>query len=191
MAKHFGYYDGWKSAVLACTCGWQGTFRQASVGHFEELIDASCPVCDTMLAIVPYPTTKESEQNWDQLTDEEQKEILSRQTWLAKWKQKSLKSADQLPDVEGSALTLVWDIMQRAPGEESFTVVRHGDQELFREIACWEGYDRFREIVKLLKDKYGSRLVDVVPTQASGVYLYGDRLAAIKIVQEIRKSLKP
>ena len=76
MARHFGYYDDWKSAVLKCAqCGWTGTFQQGSVAHFEELIDASCPVCDTMLAIVSYPTTKESEKNWDQLTGEQKKRI--------------------------------------------------------------------------------------------------------------------
>ena len=193
MARHFGYYDDWKSAVLKCgQCGWTGPFQQGSVAHFEELIDASCPVCDTMLAIVSYPTTKESEKNWDQLTDEEKKEFLSRQTWLAEWEAASLKSADQLPDLEGPAFTLVWDMVGREGGRERlYTVVRHGDKEVWRELVCYEGYERFQEIVKLLKDKYGSRLVDVVPTQASGLYLYGDRLAAIRIVQGIRKSLKP
>jgi len=52
-------------------------------------MDSSCPACDflsaPMLAIVSYPTTQETEQNWEKLTDPEKRELLARKRWLAAW----------------------------------------------------------------------------------------------------------
>jgi hypothetical protein len=194
MARHFGYYDDWKTPILVCACGWTGTFEQGSVGHFEALMDSSCPRCEKMLAIVPYPTIKESEQHWDQLSDKEKQAVSARKRFLADWEAASLKSTDQLPDVEGEAVSIAWDMVGREGDaregrERLYTVLRHGEQELFREMACWEGYERFQEIVKILQAKYGSRLVDVIPTRAATTYLYGDSLAAIQMVQEVREAL--
>ena len=61
MAKHLGYYDDWRSAILHCPhCGWTGTFEEGSVEYYRELMDSSCPACHwssaPILAIVSYPT---------------------------------------------------------------------------------------------------------------------------------------
>jgi len=50
-------------------------------------------------------------------------------------------------------------------------------------------YDRFVEIVEILKQKYGRRLVDVVPTLRSEYALYGDAAKAWYHVQDARQSL--
>jgi hypothetical protein len=49
------------------------------------------------------------------------------------------------------------------------------------QLSLYEGYVRFREIVDILQQKYGVRAV--VPTPASGLYLYGDKLTAADHVQ--------
>ena len=42
MAKHFKYYDDWKSFILECpNCGWSGTFEQGAVEYYNELMDCS------------------------------------------------------------------------------------------------------------------------------------------------------
>ncbi len=134
MARHFGYYDDWKSAILECAqCGWKGTFQQGSEEYFGELMDSSCPKCDTMLAIVSYPTSRESEKNWDKLTEEEKREFLDRKTWLEEWEASSLKSVNQLPDLQGAELTLAWDWLEHE--QKKFTVIRHGHTEVWRERA--------------------------------------------------------
>src|SRR5689334_2611123 len=114
MAKHFGYYEDWRTAQLECPrCGWKGTFDQGSVEHHDYLMDSSCPQCPggdgPMLAIVRYPTLQESEQNWLRLTDAERQEVDSRKQFLDHWNRVCLKSTDQLPELEGTPLTLVWD----------------------------------------------------------------------------------
>jgi hypothetical protein len=190
MTTQFKYYDNWKTQVLECAqCGWRGTFEQGAVDYFGEVMDSSCPGCTKMLAIVSYPTNAETEANMDKLTDQEKREFSDRKRFLVEWEEASLKSADQLPDLEGPAFTLVWDMVGREKGHERlYTVLRHGEQEIWRERACYEGYERFREIVEILKVKFGHRLLDVVPTDASTRYLYGDKLYAHKIIQDIRKS---
>lgn len=192
-ARHFGYYDDWKTATLTCPkCGWSGTFEQGDVEHYEELMDSSCPACKwpdaPMLAIVPYPTTEESKANWDKLSDEEKAGVARRKHFLAEVEKTSLKSASELPDLSATEIRLSWDLREDEEGM-SWTDIRHGDQILWSEPAVYEGAERFAEVVGILKRKYGSRLLDVVPTEASGLYLYGDRLAAISTVDEARASL--
>jgi hypothetical protein len=191
MTTHFSYYSDWKTPILTCPqCGWTGTFEQGEVELYSELMDTSCPRCDTMLALVSYPTIKESEANVDKLTSEEKRELATRKKFMAEWEASSLKSPDELPDLEGPTITILWDQVGREGGHEPlYTVLRHGKREIWRERACWEGYERFDEVVKILQAKYGHRLLDVVPTQASTQYLYGDRLWTIEAVEDIRKSL--
>jgi hypothetical protein len=142
-----------------------------------------------MLAIVSYPTVREAEQNWEKLTEQEKREVLARKRSLAAWQAASLKSTDQVPDLAGPAVALVWDEVEGDAGQP-FTVIRHGETEIWREPAFYEGYERFREVVQILMQKYGKRLVDVVPTPASELYLFGDKLRAPEYVVQIRKALK-
>ena len=138
--------------------------------------------------VTAHLTSAETDANMDKLTDQEKREVSARKRFLAQWEAASLKSADQLPDLQGAELTLAWDWLENE--QKHCTVIRHGHTEVWHELACYEGYERFQEILKILKAKYGSRLVDVVPTDASTLYLHGVSMSAIGIVQNIRKSLK-
>ena len=193
-ARHFGYYDDWKTAILTCSkCGWSGTFEQGDVEHYEELMDSSCPACKwpdaPMLAIVSYPTTEESKANWDKLSDEEKAGVARRKHFLAEVEKTSLKSPSELPDLSATEIRLSWDLREDAEGK-SWTDIRHADQILWSERAVYEGAERFAEVVGILRRKYGSRLLDVVPTQASESYLYGDDLSAISTVEKTRAGLR-
>lgn len=64
-----------------------------------------------------------------------------------------------------------------------------GDHVIFSEPAVYEGYERFDEVARILKSKYGSRLTDLVPTDESHLYLYGDRLGSPELVRSIRREL--
>ena len=60
MAKHQSYFEHSSSDPLQCPqCGWSGTAGDAANEMYRELMDFSCPSCDTMLLIVPYPTIDE------------------------------------------------------------------------------------------------------------------------------------
>ncbi len=58
-ARVFGWYDLQEHDQFICPCGWTGVFREMSNGFFDELIDGSCPNCDTMLSIRSLPTLDE------------------------------------------------------------------------------------------------------------------------------------
>lgn len=58
-ARIFRWYGLDDDAPFRCRCGWQGNFREMDHGWFEEVLDGSCPVCDTMLAIRSFATEAE------------------------------------------------------------------------------------------------------------------------------------
>ncbi len=66
----------------------------------------------------------------------------------------------------------------------------HSCHIVWKERAVHEGGERFVDIVDILKRKYGDRLVDMVPTDASGGYLYGDNLVSVDLVDTARASLR-
>src|ERR1035441_9651732 len=112
--KHFNYNDDWKSAVLECPrCHWSGKFMDGSVEFYRELMDSSCPKCDSahapMLAIVNYPTLEELRSSGDP-ADVFQAGVIEqfRKTFEAQ----KLKSSDQLPDLDAPSFALVWDFVQ-------------------------------------------------------------------------------
>jgi ankyrin repeat protein len=94
-----------------------------------------------------------------------------------------LYSPRQLPDLDGAEIALTWD----QDGADS--IVRYGDMTVWRERTGWEVYDRFEEIALILKHKYGSRLVDLVPTPNSRYALIGDSSAATFHVASAREAL--
>jgi len=95
----------------------------------------------------------------------------------------TLRSPDQLPDIDGDELFFVWDQI------ETDSLIRFGNQIVWREETGWEVYDRFEEIAAILKQKYGRRLIDMVPTLRSEYALYGDASYAWGRVQDARASL--
>jgi hypothetical protein len=191
--RQFKYYDAWKTEVLTCPkCKWKGTFEQGSTETFEALMDCHCPECvypdAPMLAIVSYPTREEAEENWDKLSDREKETWRERDEFEKRLEEETLKSPDQLPDIEGGLIELVWDsVGELGEGE---TVIRHRDQEIWREPEVYEGHSRFREVLEILEAKYEGRLVDLEPTSAASMCLYGDRIASIGRVEEWRKQLR-
>lgn len=196
MAKHFGYYDDWESTVLTCSkCGWTGTFDEGAVGHYNEVMDSSCPRCviadPPMLAIVSYPTVAESHANRYKLSELERTFLDQMERFQSEFQSRKFRDPSQLPDIKSRAFTLHWDMDYADSGSAARyeTLVKHGETVLLREEAAYEGYGRFIEVAKLLRGRYGPALRDLVPTTASWQYLYGDVLSAPLIVDEARSEI--
>lgn len=85
---------------------------------------------------------------------------------------KMLKSADQLPELEGTAVEFVWDM------DNESTLIKRGTKAVWKEPAIFEGWERFNEVKGLLKQKYGARFRSLTITRGSETYLYGDDLFA-------------
>ena len=189
--KHLNYWDYDGDSGLTCpSCGWSGR----GGGHeryFEELLDVRCPQCNRMLLIVSFPTIEETRSAAATGNPRAQAELPSvdaREERLKRADELELKAADQLPDLQGDALRIDWDLEETA--DEHWTVLRHDGQEIWRELAYWEGYERFAQVFELLHERYGSRLAEVRPTAASKLYLYGDKLSAPGTIEALNASLK-
>jgi hypothetical protein len=94
-----------------------------------------------------------------------------------------LTAPEQLPDLQSEKLVLTWDQI------ESDSIVLHGDLVIWRERTGWEVYARFEEIAGILKQRYGKRLLDIVPTPRSLYALYGDSTAGYFHVAFVRELL--
>jgi hypothetical protein len=88
-----------------------------------------------------------------------------------------------LPEIEGEYIVLLWD-HDWATHE---IIIRHGWKEIFRQEVSYEYYDFFIQACRVLKTKYGIRLLDVVPTPRAETYLWGDALSAPSYIDKMRE----
>ncbi len=190
-AKFLDYWDYDPDDPLDCpSCGWSGA-RGGIAEEHRDLLDFCCPRCDKMLLIVPFPTLAETRAAAEAgnprarscLPGFEAAEARARQA-----RSMELREPDQLPDLVGEQLVIDWDFEDR--DAEKWTVLRHGNREIWRELAYWEGYPRFAEVFEILRTRYGDRLAEVRPTQASKLYLYGDAWSAPSRITELNTSLR-
>ena len=141
------------------------------------------------MTFVMLPTVSESPANSDKLSDVDRKQvelIESSQTEIAGEK---LSDASQLPDIESPSFILHWDFVDA--GLDSETLIKYGDTIIFREPGVFEGYERFIEVAQVLRSRYGPALHDLVPTDRSSTYLYGDCLSSPHTVDEARGRIFP
>jgi hypothetical protein len=136
-----------------------------------------------------FPTLEEARANWDKLSRDERKDLEETEKSHAEFKRRKLREPSQLPEISTPCFTLTWDIKGLSGSTRPDTVIRHGETVIFAEPACWEGYERFIEVAKILRRRYGEAIKDLVPTEASELYLYGDRLSSPDTVRYERKRI--
>lgn len=95
-----------------------------------------------------------------------------------------LREPSQLPDISGDEIIIHWDF------DGSNILLCHGQQVLWKEPSYFECYDRYLEVGQILLKKYGSRLKDFVPTEASKYHLFGDTTRACLEVDYFRENLR-
>ena len=190
-AKFLGFWDYDPDDPLDCpSCGWSGRRGNIAEQH-RDLLDFCCPRCDKMLLIVPFPTVDETRAaaaagNPRALAELSNLEAAEARAMHAH--SLELREPAQLPELIGEQLVIDWDFDDR--DNEKWTILRHGEREIWCELAYWEGYTRFAEVFEILHTRYGTQLTDVRPTRASELYLYGDRLTAPEKIIELNASLR-
>jgi hypothetical protein len=109
------------------------------------------------------------------------------------WREQRQREAqgilEQLPDIPDAEFTLSWDLELVADSKERNWIIRYRDRVIYREPARHEDYHRYEVLAALLRQKYGSRVRDLVPMENDDVayYLYGDFLGAVSRVEAARK----
>lgn len=171
-----------------CSCGWVGQGNALAMGElFDDRSEWHCPACHEKLLVVLHPTIEEYRANWDKLDDRERRSVESHEQFWDQFRREMLRSPDDLPDVSDSSFVLTWD--RSADPNSRRTLIKLGDRVIFSEPEVWEGYERFEEVAEILKAKYGSHLTDLIPTERSETYLYGDKMSAPRFVEDVRRKL--
>jgi hypothetical protein len=191
-ARRFNYFDDWKDYVLECPkCRWSGKFEQGAVEYFAELMDCCCPQCNSldapMLAIVSYPTLQELRANQDKPGIREYVERID--AGFDRFEREKLREPGQLLEINEDSFALTWDFDASNPDDER-TLIKHGDTVVFSEPARWEESERFHQIAEILKQKYGNRISDLIPTERSEMRLWGDKSTAPDYVESVRDKLR-
>jgi hypothetical protein len=183
-------YYTYKEVPFSCEhCGWTGNGGDLEHGDmFGTLFELDCPACHEMLTFISYPTTTEARANWDKLSEVDQMQVEIIERRLDLFEQVSLKSPEQLPNIDEPEFLLLWDYVE-IPKVGGTTIIRLGERQIFAEPAFYEGYERFMNVAEILKTKYGNALMDLVPTNASELYLYGDSISSPRKIENCRMRL--
>lgn len=181
-------YYSYKQDNYSCEyCKWKGLGSDTEMGdigcdwNFMELL---CPKCYELVGTVLFPTHDEVRKYG---TDEEKKDLDKREEFIEKVNETRLKSSYQLVDIiDDDNIIIQWD--HDEDSKEQYFLYKN--VVLWKEKATYESYERFLEVGRILKQKYGNGLKDFVPTHRSTLYLYGDCIGSINIVKNFRNSLK-
>ncbi len=116
---------------------------------------------------------------------EVKKRIQPREQYLNQTEPQPLKSPEQLPEIEEDEFILVWD--EEASQNYRGTVIRYGNEIIWREFSPSSRPDRFEEIAQILGQRYGGRLKDLAPTRRSEINLERDRGDGLSVNKTIGK----
>lgn len=176
-SAYYSFFDG--SPVSCQKCGWSGPGEDWSteMNRGMDLFDIYCPSCGEKYGFLAFPThdeVREAAAAGNERAIAALPDLDRREAFLERADESELTDAAELPDLEGDELELLWDFEPGPDGEDNVTVIRHGDRELWREVAYWEGGDRFAAVFTILRRRYGRRLIRLTPTPGSKGYLGGD-----------------
>lgn len=182
------YYTYKEQNFVCRKCKWKGRGAQASEGDIInwDSMEILCPKCYNLLTVVMFPTYDETMKYG---TVKEKAYAQKRKAFHERVYSSRLKNAEELPDIDEKKIVIT--LHEEAPcedKEDGYIVLYYRETEIWREIRTYEYYGRYIELGNILKEKYGTRLVDFVAEYTT--YLGGDHLFAFDKVREFRNSLK-
>jgi DNA-directed RNA polymerase subunit RPC12/RpoP len=183
-------YLEWKDNQISCpACNWTGCGRETRAGElFADGAEFHCPECGEYFRFILWPTTQETLSSPLADSGERIAALRIEHRW-GRFDREKLRGPEQLPTLEADTVVVRWDVHRGDDGEE-YIVLASDECEIWRELAWFEGYERFVEIANILQQRYGTRLADIVPTEQSEYYLYGDSMHASSVIESARKSLR-
>ena len=174
MSELRNYYSNWKNEIYECLkCNRKFKVNEMTFEAFSELMEFSCPDCDTIVLIVGSPSDDQRKEAALSGNEEAIQELEISSDLESIFLKEKLQSIDELPEIKEDNLCFSWDMIA-SDANEPRTVIRLGKVVIHKEIAIYEGWWRFNEIKDLLKKKYGKQFKELVPELTSETYLYGD-----------------
>jgi len=180
------YTEEWMKREYTCSgCSWSGTGGETARGimYRGTYLELTCPTCSEFLDVLILPAEKGCAHSREGLSEEQLKAKEAEDEQERRYREQCLASAGQLPDLPEGEITLSWDM------EQDQTQIRNGETVVWSEPVAYEGFDRFEQVAVILKEKYGSRLKDLVPTDRSKLFLYGDYEPSLAYLKKVRKDI--
>lgn len=180
-------YYSYKGEKFSCNhCGWTGTGKEVEEGEmFEDGFEVDCPNChEHFPGLIMFPMIEEVLEKGSK---KDKLAALAMKTHREKWLASLLKSTNQLPDLHDDIM--IFELKELEDNGENYIIITYNGLVVWKEIRVYEYYDRFIEIGKLFKEKYGKRMVDLVP-EVDGLYLYGDSCSSVQLIDEFRAELR-
>ncbi len=180
------FYEGWQEKEYSCgECDWKGNGGECSRGLFyrKMYLELHCPKCTSFLDLIIFPESSGCETKSETLAEEQKQALREQEEQMMRYREQCLNSPDQLPEVNDEDLVLLWDQV------EGDTQIRKEDIVIWSEPVAYEGFERYERIALILKEKYGSRVKDLQPTDRSMLFLHGDFAASLDYVKKVRKEL--
>jgi hypothetical protein len=180
------FFEEWQEKECGCTdCDWKGTLADCGRGglHRGLYMELYCPECSELADLLILPEEKKCAGASEGLTEEQLKARKEDEEAKRAYLALCLQSPDQLPALPDGELILTWDQVE---GE---TVILGKESVIWREPVAYEGFERFERIARIAKEKYGERLKDMIPTDRSKLFLYGDFFPSIAYLGKVRREL--
>ena len=176
------YYEYKKQDYFCRKCRWEGIGGQTEEGEMARCyFEIICPGCGILLDIVMFPTIDEILSYG---TESEKASARKKKLSTDRVNASRLQDSDQLPEIDSNefVITLREEFVD---GKEGEIVLYWNETEIWRELITYEYYDRYIELGRILKEKYGSRVIDfeAEPT----IYLLGDYFPALDEVERFRE----
>jgi hypothetical protein len=142
-----------------------------------------CPECSELVDLIILPEERICSHGAEGLTPEQLKAREEAEEEKKRFNGLCLSSPEQLPDLDGEEMVLAWD------QDKGDSRVLLGDAAIWSEPVLYEGFERYVRVALILKDKYGDRVKDLIPTDRSLLFLYGDYYPSMAYVRKVRKEL--
>lgn len=177
--------DPWEKMEFSChECSWKGIGASLEIGEMlSESCEKICPQCGASIFWLEYPLLKDILESGVELSPEDRKAVETMYESHVSWHSQKLKDVDQLPDIGGGHFVLVWDDDSKA----GLISVLHGERVIFQQKTSWEYHTFFVAACRILKRKYGYRLMDVVPTPRARDSICGDSVGSVFKIQRMRE----
>jgi hypothetical protein len=161
-------YYSYKKEKYSCEhCDWIGLGNELADEMFDGGFEVFCPNChEPFPGLILFPTIEETLEKGSDI-DKVVATLVksSREKWLASL----LKDISQLPDLHYDFMAFV--LREIEEDSEKNIVITCRGKIIWKEILTYQYYERFIEIGKIFKQKYGDRMIDLVP-DVDGYYLY-------------------
>jgi len=192
IPKRRRYYFYKKERFTCEKCNWNGMGAELKPGELSDtFFEVECPKCLEVLGMVMLPLTEEVLVHG---SEDDKAMVRAQMDWRQRFEASRLKDIGQLPDLSDDDMEFVLHEVNapKSPHgktSEGYIVITYKGEVIWREMRIFEYLDRFFELANLLKRKYGSRMIDLIPDGGMSVDLGGDCLSAFDQIKQCRKAL--